>query len=83
MYRALPNFAAGAPHTHGPARGKLQMAGRANMVSEVRIADESWQPVEPGIAGEILILRRLCHAGILATAGYNTANLKRWMASHR
>ena len=39
----------------GPLAGKLQTAGRANMVSEVRIADEAGQPVEPGIAGEILI----------------------------
>ena len=39
----------------GPLAGKLNTAGRANMTSEVRIADEAGQPVAPGTAGEILI----------------------------
>lgn len=39
----------------GPLAGKLKTAGRANMTSEVRIADETGQPVETGTAGEILI----------------------------
>jgi len=39
----------------GPLTGKLNTAGRANMTSEVRIADEDGQPVPVGTAGEILI----------------------------
>jgi long-chain acyl-CoA synthetase len=39
----------------GPLAGKLNTAGRANMTSEVRIADETGKPTGPGVAGEVLI----------------------------
>ena len=39
----------------GSLAGKLNTAGRANMTSEVRIADETGQTASPGVAGEILI----------------------------
>lgn len=39
----------------GPLAGKLGSAGRANLTSEVRIADESGVELDRGIPGEILI----------------------------